>query len=61
MFLDRLDPKMSGGSSPPEARLSNTEQAVCHPGRLAIPVGSRQLAGGVFLATDFSAEIRELK
>src|SRR5204863_9591966 len=29
--LDRLDPKMSGCSSPPEARLSNREQAVCHP------------------------------
>jgi hypothetical protein len=37
MFLDRLDPKMSGRSSPPEARLSNKEQAVCHPGRMEIP------------------------
>jgi len=36
MFLDRLDPKMSGCSSPPEARLSNKEQAACHPGRLEI-------------------------
>jgi len=40
MFLDRFDPKMSVGSSPPEARLSNKEQAVCHPARVEIPAGS---------------------
>jgi len=33
MFLDRADPKMSGGSSPPEARLAKKEQAVCHQER----------------------------
>jgi hypothetical protein len=61
MFLDRLDPKMSGCSSPPEARLSNKEQAACHPGRLEIRSVLGEFAEAVFLSTDFSAEIRELK
>jgi len=46
MFLDRLDPKMSGCSSLPEARLSNKEQAACHPGRLEIPVYSGRIRRG---------------
>jgi len=46
MFLDRLDPKMSGCSSPPEARLSNNEQAVCQPDCREIPVCSARTRPG---------------
>jgi hypothetical protein len=33
VFLDRPDPKMSAGSSPPEARLVGMLQSICHSDR----------------------------